>query len=303
MRTQTVLRLITPTLALVMTACAAATPSAPTAAPVATAAGQTARQPGVLILATTTSTDDSGLLDAILPGFEAAEGVDVQVIAVGTGQALALGAAGDADVVLVHARAQEDAFVAEGNGVNRRDVMYNDFVLVGPADDPAGVKDMAKAQDALAQIASAGAPFASRGDKSGTHSKELGLWKAAALTPVSGENGYVELGQGMGETLIYANESGAYTLTDRATWLASQSNLPDLAVMVGGASIDANPDTGLYNPYGVIAVNPEKFPHVNAELAERFIAWITSAEVQAEIGGFGIDQYGQALFFASATTP
>lgn len=275
------------------TAAPAAT-AAPTAAPAASGEGQ------VLRLATTTSTADSGLLDAILPAFQAQSGAEVEVIAVGTGQALELGANGDVDVVLVHARSREDAFVEAGDGVNRRDVMYNDFVIVGPADDPAGIAATTTAKDAFLAIVAAEAPFASRGDDSGTHSKELSIWASASVTPTQELGWYRSLGQGMGETLIAANELGAYTIADRGTWLSTQDNLQDLAILFGGATIDANPDRALYNPYGVIPVNPAKHEGINAELAEVFAAWITSPEAQAAIGEFGKDEYGQALFYPSA---
>ena len=252
----------------------------------------------VLRLATTTSTADSGLLDAILPDFEAQHNARVDVVAVGTGQAIEIGQAGDADVILVHARAREDAFVEEGHGLSRADVMYNDFVLVGPIDDPAGVSGMATAAEALAAIAAAEAPFASRGDDSGTHTKELSLWEAAGVTPEGAW--YSSLGQGMGETLTFANESGAYTLTDRGTLLAMSATLPNLAVLVGGASIADNADPGLLNPYGVIPVNPDKSPNINGELAEMFVQWITSAAVQEQIGAYGVDTFGQPLFYPDA---
>ncbi len=204
------------------------------------------QEPEVLRLATTTSTADSGLLDAILPAFEEANNARVDVVAVGTGQAIALGEAGDADVILVHARAREDDFVAQGHGTARSDVMYNDFVIVGPTSDPAGVMGTALAADALSQIATSGATFASRGDDSGTHTKEKSLWEAAGVTP-EGDN-YLSLGQGMGETLTFANESGAYTLTDRGTFLSMSDSLPNLTVVVGGQSIDGNQDPALLNP-------------------------------------------------------
>ena len=254
----------------------------------------------VLRLATTTSTADSGLLDAILPDFEAQNNARVDVVAVGTGQAIEIGTAGDADVILVHARAREDAFVEEGHGLYRADVMYNDFIIVGPSDDPAGVSGMATAAEALAAIAAAEAPFASRGDDSGTHTKELSLWEAAGVTP-EGE-WYNSLGQGMGETLTFANESGAYTLTDRGTFLAQSANLPDLTVAVGGASIADNADPALLNPYGVIPVNPDKSENINAELAEAFAQWIISAPVQEMIGAYGVDTFGQPLFYPNAAT-
>ncbi len=257
--------------------------------------GRTA-EPQILRLATTTSTADSGLLEAILPAFEAEHNARVEVIAVGTGQAIALGENGDADVLLVHARAREEAFVAAGHGTARSDVMYNDFVLLGPPADPAGISGATSAADALARIAQAGAPFASRGDESGTHSKELQLWEEAGQPEPSGA-WYRSLGQGMGETLTTANEMGAYTLTDRATFLAMQQSLPDLTLLYGGATVADNPDEALYNPYSVIPVNPEQHPDVNLELAEQFVAWLTSQETQEAIGAFGADPFGQALFY------
>ena len=266
----------------------------------AAAVGCGPQEPEVLRLATTTSTADSGLLDAILPAFEEANNARVDVVAVGTGQAIELGEAGDADVILVHARAREDAFVAEGHGTERRDVMYNDFVIVGPADDPAGVVGMSSAAEALAAIAAAGAPFASRGDDSGTHTKEMSLWEAAGVTPDPAGGWYNSLGQGMGETLIFANEAGAYTMTDRGTFLSMRDNLPNLVVVVGGESIADNADPKLLNPYGVIPVNPEKSEAINAELARKFAEWLTSPEVQTMIGEFGVETFGQPLFYPNA---
>ncbi len=258
------------------------------------------KEPEVLRLATTTSTADSGLLDAILPVFEKANNARVDVVAVGTGQAIELGEAGDADVILVHARAREDAFVAEGHGTQRYDVMYNDFVIVGPTDDPAGVAGMSSAAEALAAIAAAGAPFASRGDDSGTHTKEMSLWEAAGITPDPTGGWYNSLGQGMGETLTFANEAGAYTMTDRGTFLSMRDNLPNLVVVVGGDSIADNADPKLLNPYGVIPVNPEKSEAINAELAQKFAEWLTSPEVQTMIGEFGVETFGQPLFYPNA---
>src|SRR5574337_356534 len=217
---------------------------------VATTQAPTAVPQKTLRLATTTSTYDSGLLDAILPDFESRYNAKVEVIAVGTGQALELGTNGDVDVVLVHARAREDEFVANGDGINRLDVMYNDFIIVGPKDDPAGIRGLELAKDALAKIAEARAGFASRGDDSGTATKEKSLWTAANITPDSASGWYFSLGQGMGETLNFANEKPAYTLTDRGTWLSQKDNLPNLDVMVGGSTIDDNKDKSLYNPYG-----------------------------------------------------
>ena len=210
--------------------------------------------------------------------------------------AIALGESGDADVILVHARAREDAFVADGHGTERYDVMYNDFILVGPSDDPAGIQGMALASDALAAIADAEATFASRGDDSGTHTKEKSLWAAAGIEPDPNSGWYKSLGQGMGDTLNFANESGAYTMTDRGTFLALKDNLPNLSIMVGGNSIDENQDTSLYNPYGVIPVNPDK-GNINLELAESFVDWLTSVPTQQMISEFGKDTYGQPLFY------
>ena len=250
----------------------------------------------VLRLATTTSTDNSGLLAAILPDFEEQYNAQVDVIAVGTGQAIALGESGDVDVILVHSRARENAFVESDHGTQRSDVMYNDFILVGPEADPAGVQGTALAADAFTAIASAGVDFASRGDDSGTHSKELSIWNSAGIDPSMAGEWYKSLGQGMGDTLTFANQAGAYTLTDRGTYLSMQDNLPDLVVMVGGGSIDENQDSTLYNPYGVIPVNPDK-GNINLELAESFVEWLASVPTQQEIAEFGVDQFGQPLFY------
>lgn len=258
-------------------------------------------EPQVLRLATTTSTADSGLLDAILPDFEARYSARVDVVAVGTGQALEIGAKGDADVVLVHARAREDKFVADGDGINRLDVMYNDYVIVGPVADPAGINSAASAKDALTQIAEAQAPFASRGDDSGTFTKEKSIWAAAGITPTVDSGWYLSVGQGMGETLIFANEKLAYTLADRGTWLAMQENLPELSILVGGATIDQNTDKTLLNPYGVIPVNPAKHSAVNFALATTFAEWLTTAEIQKLIGDYGKEQFGQPLFYPNST--
>jgi tungstate transport system substrate-binding protein len=280
-----------------MAACAPAATALPLTQPPATTAPQ---QPKVLRLATTTSTADTGLLDAIVPAFESQYGVRVDVVAVGTGQALALGASGDADVVLVHARAQEDKFVANGDGLERRDVMYNDFVIVGPAADPAGIAGTELAKDAFAKIAAKQAVFVSRGDKSGTNTKEMALWAAAGLTPTVDSPWYLSIGQGMGETLTFTNEKPGYTLTDRGTWLAQQANLRDLKLLVGGPNVAGNPDKSLLNPYGVIPVNPAKHPGVNFDLATDFANWITSVETQQLISAFGQDKFGQPLFYASS---
>jgi tungstate transport system substrate-binding protein len=237
-------------------------------------------------LATTTSTQDSGLLDVLVPAFEKETGVRVKVVAVGTGQALALGQRGDAGVLLVHARAAEDAFVAQGYGVDRRDVMYNDFLLVGPAADPAGVRPAHTAAAALARIAGRRSTFVSRGDDSGTHKKEQELWRAARVQ-ASGE-WYLRAGAGMGEVLRMASERGAYTLSDRATFLAQQKGLQLVTLLEG--------DRALFNPYGVIAVNPRRLPGVNYTGARRFIQFLTSPPAQRLIADFGRARYGQSLF-------
>lgn len=258
---------------------------------------------GRLILATTTSTDDSGLLEVILPDFEQRYGAEVEVIAVGTGQAIELGQNGDADVILVHARSQEDAFIEAGFGVNRQDVMYNDFVIVGPAADPANIRDMTDAVAALSQIADTQQLFISRGDDSGTHTKEQTLWRASTIPLVdtpslsSADKTFVKpegewyqsVGQGMGATLTIANEQQAYTLSDRATFLARTLEGIDLEILVEG-------DSRLFNPYGVIAVNPEKHPTVNTAGAQAFSEWLTSLETQVLISQFGVDKFGQPLF-------
>ncbi len=243
-----------------------------------------------LKLSTTTSTQDSGLLDAILPVFEEQTGYKVDVIANGTGAAIKLGETGDVDVILVHARASEDAFVESGFGVDRRDVMYNDFLIIGPADDPAGIQGGTSAQEALKKIADTQSTFVSRGDDSGTHKKELTIWKAAGIEP-SG-SWYNSVGKGMGDTFRMADEMKGYTLIDRATYLANKGDYA-LETMVEGDEI-------LFNPYGVIAVNPEKYDNVNYEGAEAFINWLVSDETQELIGQFGVDEYGQSLFIPDA---
>jgi tungstate transport system substrate-binding protein len=253
-------------------------------------------EPQILRLATTTSTEDSGLLEAILPAFEEVYNAQVQVVAVGTGQAIALGEAGDADVILVHARSRENAFVEAGHGTARYDVMYNDFVIVGPTTDPANIRGLTLAAEALAAIATNEATFASRGDDSGTHTKELSLWEAAGFANGPEDDWYKSLGQGMGDTLQFVNETGAYTLTDRATFLALQENLPALELLIGGETIDENDDPTLLNPYGIIPVNPDK-GNINEELAADFVAWLTSLETQEAIGEFGRDIFGQPLFY------
>jgi tungstate transport system substrate-binding protein len=240
-----------------------------------------------LILATTTSTQDSGLLDEILPDFVRDYGVEVDVVAVGTGQALALGEDGNADVLLVHARAREDAFMDAGHGVRREDVMYNDFVIIGPASDPAGIRGMTSAPDALQAIAAAEAGFVSRGDDSGTHTKERSIWEATGMTPEG--VWYISAGQGMGAVLTMADEQQAYTMSDRATYLARTLEGLTLEILVEGDPI-------LFNPYGVMAVNPDKGEHIQNDLANTFIDWLVSLPTQEAISQFGVEQFGSPLF-------
>jgi tungstate transport system substrate-binding protein len=252
------------------------------------AAGPLAAQPPAsrtLILSTTTSTQDSGLLDVLVPMFEKATGYSVKTISVGTGQALALAARGEADVTLAHAPALEKKYVEEGKMSNRRLVMYNDFVVIGPADDPARVKGL-PAAEALKKIAAAEARFVSRGDKSGTHALELALWKQAGIEPKG--SWYVESGQGMGQTLLVANERKAYTLTDRGTYLAFQKRV-DLPILV-------EKDRALLNIYSVMEVNPANGPRVNAAAGKAFADFMLTPEIQAVIKTFGVDKYGQPLF-------
>ena len=246
-----------------------------------------------LILATTTSTYDSGLLDYILPDFEKKTGIKVRVIAVGTGQALALGRAGDADALLVHARPLEDEFVAEGYAPARYDVMYNDFVIVGPEDDPAGIRGMNNAVQALKRIAQAQARFISRGDESGTHFKEKSLWKQAQIEPAG--DWYISAGQGMGAVLTMADEQQAYTLSDRGTFLAMKENGLGLVILVEG-------DPALFNPYGVLPVKPDKNRKTNFGAANAFVNWIIGEDAQKLIAEFGIEKYGQPLFFPNAAS-
>ena len=248
---------------------------------------QVQAEPQSLILATTTSTQDSGLLDFILPDFERDFNTRVDVIAVGTGQALQLGQDGNADVLLVHARAKEDEFMQAGHGSRREDVMYNDFIIVGPTSDPAGVRGTATATEAFQKIAQAQAPFISRGDESGTHTKEKAIWKAAGVEPAG--DWYISAGQGMGEVLTMANEQQAYTLSDRATYLARTLEGIELDILGEGDPI-------LFNPYGVIAVNPDKGAHIKAELANTFIDWLISVPTQEKIGQFGVEEFGAPLF-------
>ncbi len=241
-----------------------------------------------LRLATTTSTQNSGLLDHLLPAFHQATGIEVHVIAVGTGRALRLGAAGDVDVVLVHAPDAEARFVASGDGTRRYPVMKNAFLLLGPPRDPAGLRQATDAADALRRIAAARAPFVSRGDDSGTHKKEKSLWQAAGIQP--GGPWYVEAGQGMGKVLQMADELGAYTLTDRGTWLAYRDRI-GLVPLVSG-------DPRLDNPYAIIPVNPRRHPHVNYPAAMAFVKWLRSPEGQGRIADYRL--HGEQAFTPTA---
>ena len=246
-----------------------------------------------IVLQSTTSTKNSGLYDHILPVFTKKTGIDVRVVAVGTGQALKNASNGDGDVLLVHAKLAEEKFVADGNGVKRHDVMYNDFVIVGPADDPTGIAGAKNAAEALAKIAESGAQFASRGDDSGTHKKEMALWQGAKIDPVAHSGKwYREMGAGMGATLNAAVEMGAYTLTDRGTWI-SFKNKRDHAIQVQG-------DDELFNQYGVVLVNPERHPGVRAKSGQVFIDWILSKGGQDAIASYQLG--GQQLFFSNAGT-
>ncbi|MDQ2704713.1 MAG: extracellular solute-binding protein [Pseudomonadota bacterium] len=244
-----------------------------------------------IVVASTTSTQDSGLFDHILPLFEEKTGIDVKVVAQGTGQALDTARRGDADVVFVHAKAQEEKFIEEGFGVERFDVMYNDFVLIGPNSDPAGISGGKDIAAALIAIQTKSAPFVSRGDKSGTHSAELRLWKAAGVDIETAKGPwYKEIGQGMGAALNTSSAMNAYVLSDRATWL-SFKNRGELDIVVEG-------DKRLFNQYGVMLVSPQKHPSVKAEAGQSFIDWLISPEGQAAIGEYKID--GQQLFFPNA---
>jgi tungstate transport system substrate-binding protein len=243
-----------------------------------------------LKVSSTTSTDNTGLFQALNPPFEKKFGCRVDVIAVGTGKALKIGEMGDSDVVFVHSRPAEDTFVAAGHGVNRRDVMYNDFIIIGPAKDPAGIRGTKDAKKTLAAIAKAGSLFISRGDDSGTHKKEKSLWKKAGIAPKG--RWYSEAGQGMGAVIQIANEKLAYTLADRGTYLAYKNKVA-LEILCEG-------DPDLFNPYGIMAVNPAKHPQVNYVLAMAYIGWVTSPEGQKIIREFGKEKFGQPLFIPVA---
>jgi len=291
--------------ALLLAACSsepAPKAAEPKASPTATAAAATpkaAETPAAakssgkeLILATTTSTQDSGLLDVLVPLYEKQSGDKVKVIAVGSGAALELGRKGNADVLLVHSPAAEEAYMKEGAGVNRTRVMYNDFVLVGPVADPAKIKGQKDVTAAMKAIADGKAQFYSRGDNSGTHAAELALWKAAGLAAPKGQSWYAETGQGMGATLTIATEKAGYTVSDRATWLAN-ADKAKLPILVEG-------DVKLFNVYHVIPVNPEKHPKINKDSAEAFRKFMVAKDTLAVIGSFGKDKYGAPLFVAYA---
>lgn len=272
---------------ILLSACAPI--SAPAAAPAAPAAEAAAPAPGAgrLVLATTTSTQDSGLLDDILPDFEAQTGVPVDVIAVGSGQAMKIGEDGNADVLLVHSARAETDFMAAGHGIRHDPVMYNDFVIIGPESDPAGIKEMTSAADAMAKLAASESTFISRGDESGTHAKEKNLWTAAGIEPAG--DWYVSAGQGMGAVITMANEQQAYTLSDRSTYLARTLEGLDLVVLVEG-------DKALFNPYHVITVDPAKNPNIQGDLANQFADWIISVPTQQLIADFGVSEFGEGLF-------
>lgn len=270
-------------------------PAALAAAILLALAPPAAAQERSITIASTTSTEQSGLFGHILPAFTRATGIAVRVVALGTGQALDVGRRGDADVVFVHDRAAEERFVAEGFGGPRRHVMFNDFVIVGPAADPAGLAGLGDTGKALRRIAAARAPFVSRGDRSGTHAAELRLWRQAGIDPVAAGRGqwYREVGQGMGPALNAAAAQDAYILTDRGTWLSFR-NRQDLRILVEG-------DARLFNQYGVMLVTPQRHPHVKAADGQRFIDWILSPAGQQAIAGHRIN--GEPLFFPNAAQP
>jgi tungstate transport system substrate-binding protein len=245
-----------------------------------------------LILATTTSTQDSGLLDVLVPLFEQQTGFTVQTVAVGSGQAMEMGQQGNADVLLVHAPSAEKTFMSDGWGKDRALVMHNDFIIVGSADDPAKIKGLS-AMEAFRAIAAVEATFVARADNSGTSTKELGIWKKAEIDPANTKPAwYIETGQGMGPSLTIASEKAGYTLTDRATFLANKANL-QLEILVEG-------DNSLLNVYHVISINPDKWPKVNYEGALAFLKFMTQASTQEQIGKFGVEKYGQQLFIPDA---
>lgn len=251
--------------------------------------------PAVLMLATTTSTYDSGLLHFLFPDFEAATGIDIDIVSVGTGQAIEIGKRGDADILLVHERSLEDAFVADGYGTQRWDVMYNEFLYLGNPDGPAwtGMPITQALQNMMETMETQGWHFVSRGDDSGTHVKELSLWPLAGQDNVEAQDWYLSTGQGMGDVLITANEMGAYVMTDRGTYLAMQKNLPNLGIVFEG-------DENLFNPYGIIPVDPDRHPHVKHQEAMRLVEFFVSDKTQARIAEYGREDFGQPLFFADA---
>ena len=266
-------------------------PAGSTVAAGLAAAGPAAAPDRFIVVQSTTSTRNSGLFDHILPTFTGKTGIEVRVVAVGTGQAIRNAANGDGDVLFVHARTAEEKFVADGDGVARFDVMYNDFVIVGPPSDPAGVAGMTDAVAALVKIAAAEAPFASRGDDSGTHKAELGLWKEAGVDVEAASGGwYRETGSGMGATLNIGRGMGAYVMTDRATWIAFGNK--------GGHRVAVEGDPRLFNQYGIVLVNPDKHPRVKADLGRQFVDWVLSGEGQAAIASYKVD--GRQLFFPNA---
>ena len=250
-----------------------------------------------ITLATTTSTYDSGLLHEVLPDFEEEHNIEVDVISLGTGQAIGTGERGDCDIILVHARELEDQFVEDGYGTERWDVMYNDFVVLGPEEDPVGIYDSADITEALQNISDyaedENVTFLSRGDGSGTHTKEVNLWELAGIDDFKDREWYDSLGQGMGDTLIATNEMQGYVLSDRGTFLSMEDNLSNLEIVFEG-------DDELANPYGIIPVNPDKHPGVNHEEAMLMVEFFTSEETQEKIGEFGKDEFGQPLFFPDA---
>jgi tungstate transport system substrate-binding protein len=244
-----------------------------------------------LIMATTTSTENSGLLDELVPPFEEKFNVRVDVVSVGTGAAIELGENGDADIIFVHARAAEDEFVEAGYGVNRRDVMYNDFVVLGPPSDPAGIEGMESAEEVFQTIADSGSEFVSRGDNSGTNKKELSLWDMAGINPDG--SWYIESGQGMGASITMADEREAYILADRGTYLAYSGEI-DLEILSSG-------DPALFNPYGIIPINPAYHTHVNYQMAMAFVGYVTSQQGQNIINNYS--RYGEQLFYPNAIQP
>ena len=275
-------------MALSLVACSSQ--PAPAPAPEATPEVVTPADPE-LLMATTTSTDNTGLLDYLEPYFEEATGYDISWTAVGTGAAIQMGVDGEVDVILVHSKASEEQFVADGNGVERFQVMYNDYVIVGPTGGAVAYTNDIDA--ALTQIKDEGLTFVSRGDDSGTHKAELKLWKALSVDVATLGDAYVSAGAGMGDTLVMADEMDAYCLTDRGTWLAKKANFPEMEIVVEGSA-------GLLNQYGVIAVNPEVYPDTNIEGANAYIEWLCSEETQALIADFGVAEYGEPLFFPNA---